>query len=424
MVAIDPKAKKAPPKSNVKPWDYNPRAVSQPVTNPAPPSRQPASKNPDSPSAGAHAPLPDASESVPTDPRAFQEYLNRRGAGLVVDGVVGPKTLAAAARLNVPVPQNLAPAARPAAAAPAANDEPAAAPPAPAPAHLTAGQIQQTMREQYGYLGLLLDIPDVNQVLTESIANERTPAQTLAALYDTGTWKNTQASVRNWMALSGTDPASAQAQIAAQKTAIQQTAATLGVPLAEDRLSQIATDSLKLGWTAQQINAAIGAEFQYKPGSQVGKVGAAENVIKQMAADYLVPISDATLADWDRQVAMGTATPDTFKQYMVTQAKGLFPTLQKQLDAGLTVQQLAEPYRQAAAQELDISPDSIDFKDAKWMRALSTTGPDGQPVMMGLADWQKTLRTDEQYGWDRTKNGIAAGYRVGNALSQALGLRA
>lgn len=366
--------------------------------------------------------VPGREEPIPTDPRAFQEYLNRRGATppLTVDGIIGPKTRAAAAQIGVPVPGDSPDSQT---SAPSAAPEPTT-PAAPTPVPLTAAQITQTMREQYGYLGQLLDIPDVNAVLTDSVANELTPQQTLARLYDTATWKNTQASVRNWMALSGTDPASAQAQIEAQKQAISTTASTLGIGIGNDRLTQIATDSLKLGWNAQQINAAVGAEFQYKPGAQVGAVGSAEQQVRKMAKDYLVPLSDATLADWDRQVAMGTASPDTLKQYIITQAKGLFPTLAQQIDGGLTVQQLAEPYRQTAAQELDISPDSIDFTDQKWMRALSTTGPDGKPTMMGLSDWQKTLRTDQQYGWDRTKNGIAAGYRVGNALSQALGLRA
>lgn len=366
---------------------------------------------------------------IPTDPKGFQQYLNNRGAKppLKVDGIIGPKTLAAARTLGVTVPDNLAPkapapVAHPAAAAPPQQSQPAeqitnTATTEPV-VHLTADEI----KARYGYLGAILDFPDVAQVIGQMAADPAmSDDQFLAALKNTPTWQNHTTNELNWIALK---PADQQARADGQKAAIVDQAKQLGITLDADRLNQIATDSLRLGWNGTQLAQAVAAEFHYRPGGQSGTIGQAEVSLKKMANDYLVPVTDATLANWETQIAAGTATPDTFKSYFIDQAAGLYKGIEKQLRGGATVQQLAEPYKQDAANELGVNPDAIDFAQPQWLRALSSTDPtSGQPIMMGRADWIRTLRTDPTYGWDKSQNGIAAGYAVGNTLAQAMGLR-
>lgn len=378
---------------------------------------------PASPAPGA--PPPPAPDPW-ADPRAFQQYLNDHGASpkLKVDGIIGPKTLEAARKQNVVVPPKPAPQAAP----PAAPPPPAAAPVASGGGAAVAADITplpratvDEIRARYGYLGALLDQPDIAEVIASYDSTTESDDQLLARLKGTPTFQNHSTNELNWIALK---PADQRARIDQQKTDLAHDAQVLGITIAPDRLEQIATDSLRFGWDDTKRSQAIAAEFHYQPGQQTGALGAAEVSLKKYANDYLVPVADSTLANWETQIAEGTATTDTFKQYFIDQAAGLYKGIEKQLRGGATVQQLAEPYKQDAATELGINPDSIDFSQPKWLRALSSTDPTtGQPTMMGRADWLHTLRTDPTYGWDRSENGVAAGYAVGNALTQALGLR-
>lgn len=367
---------------------------------------------------------------VPTDPKGFQQYLNDHGANppLKVDGIIGSKTKAAAQALNVPIPAELQPQATPA-PAPSASDAPTAAPaqqatPASAaPAALPTLSTDQ-IRARYGYLGAILDFPDVSSVIGQYAADpSMSDEQFLAKLHGTPTWQTHNQNELNWLARK---PQDQQALVDSQKAPIEAQAKTLGLNVSPDRLNEIATTAVKEQWNQAQMSAALAAEFHYQPGGQTGSIGAAERSIKQTAAQYLVPLADSTLAQWDAQIAAGTATSDTFRQYIATQAKTLFPSLAKGIDAGLTTDQLADPYRQMASQELGVAPESVDFTQAKWMKALSTTdpaNPTGQPTMMGLADWQRTLRSDPTYGWDNTINGRTAYTQMATAVTTALGLR-
>lgn len=385
------------------------RVVTAPIYTPPPPVLGP--------------PVPTVSTSDLI--RLLQIKLNGMGAHLAVDGVMGPKTQAAMQQYGLDVNGNPVPrAAAPAPPAPTAAGAGApAGTTAAAPAAANPQDIEEQIRSKYGYLGtVLLDNPEIHKVLFDAISGGWDSAQVQGALMGTNYWKTTQASQRNWNTLLGTDPASANAQIAQQAADIAQTAGKLGVNIAPDRLQQMATDSLRLGWDATQLQQAIGNEFHYTPGPQAGALGVAQGQLKQMAGQYLVPLSDQTLGDWEGQIAKGGATADSFRDYILNQSKGMFPALAKQIDSGMTVQQLADPYRQIAAKDLGVTPDSIDFTDPKWGRALNQVNPQtNTPMMMTQYDWQKTIRSDPAYGFQNGPVGKQLASQMTVNLAQSLG---
>lgn len=501
------------------------------------------------------APAPVApTESVPTDPAAFQQYLNDHGANLVVDGIIGPLTRAAAAALGIPVPgdtpattdlpiqggdvvgpggdgtdpvsiitrvanelgvdpklalaiakqesgldpmaigdgghsvglfqlndqgegagmsvadrqnaetnarialtqvaavarahpdwtpgQIAAAAQRPAdqatyaqrvnalyqggpitagptSTAPGAGGGAGSSTPA---ADLTPEQVQQQMRVRYGYLGGLLDRPDVAKVLTDGITQDKADNEILADLYNTDTWRSTQASARNWIGLTSQDPASAEAQIGQRQADIGVQAAKTGINISADRQRQIAIDSLKFGWDSTQLQEAIAAEFHYQPGAQTGQLGAAEGNLRSLAQQYMVPIDDATLAQYEMQIAQGIATPDTFRQQFTQHAQSLFPGLSQQITVDNPTSNVVAPWRNTIAQELGVAPETVDFTQPKWNRFLNQIDPKtGTPTPMSLYDTQRTIRGDDTYGWQYTKNGQDAGYQFQHAFLQAVG---
>lgn len=362
------------------------------------------------------APAPPPPPPIPTDPKGFQQYLKDHGANLGktgpkkdgVDGNIGPKTLAEAARLGIQVPPNLVPPAP----TPVGSPTP---PQQSAPVTQTVEDSSPTVvvpratvdeiKARYGYMfGAILDQPDVAAVVASYDSSTESDDQFLARVQNTQTFQTHNQNELDWMKLRKPDQDSL---IASQKAEIAKQAQSQGVPISDDRLTQIATDSLKFKWGSAQLANAISAEFSYKPGAQTGKIGQAERTLKQMAASYLMPLSDDTLAQWDAQIA-GGADPESFRQTMINVAKGRFPFASKLLDQGSTLADIVEPYRQTAASTLGINPDTIDFSDPKWSTSMVGFDPkQGQNSLLSDFDFQRKLKTDPAYGWQSSEPGKA-----------------
>lgn len=280
---------------------------------------------------------------------------------------------------------------------------------APPPEPATPGS-DADVRAKFGGWAWALDVPQVGDILRQAATEGWTDSQTRGAIEGTDWWKGTAAAGREFQRLQGEDPAEAQARVLQKKADISQIAAQLGVQIADDRLTKMAEDSLRFGLDATGLQQMVGSEFHYQPGGQTGLVGQAELKLKQYAGDYMLPLSDDTLAGWEGQIAQGRGTAEGYQAYMVQQAKQLYGNGNKEvtrlLDEGSTMQQIVQPFRDMAATELGLDPAAIDFRDPKWMRAVSTNDPNtGERRMMNQWEWQRTIRGDTAYGWSKTKKG-------------------
>lgn len=135
--------------------------------------------------------------------------------------------------------------------------------------------------------------------------------------------------------------------------------------------------------------------------------------MKQLAHDYVVPMSDGTLEKIAKDM-----TPEkskAFEDYIKTAAQGLYPTLAAQIKAGIPTAYLLDPYRQVGKQMLgeDFEP---DFQgDPKSIAALggSTDPETGRPAPMNLDQWRSHIKTHPGFGWDQTQ---AAADEVNNVM--------
>jgi hypothetical protein len=129
--------------------------------------------------------------------------------------------------------------------------------------------------------------------------------------------------------------------------------------------------------------------------------------LKEQAGQYYVPMSDQALQGWTQKIIGGQITADSFSAYLKEQAKSLFPGLANAIDQGITVQHYTDPYRQIAAQTLELNPDSVDFsspkfspalyqKDAKTGANTSMTLSDFGTYLRGLPDYAKTNQANQQ----------------------------
>lgn len=256
------------------------------------------------------------------------------------------------------------------------------------------------VQANYGYLSAFLHNPEIGPILAKAAKNGWGTNELLGALSQTEWWKKTSQTARSWQAQKKLDPATANQRLNQMTRQVQDLArSTLGYRLDDQRAMQMANTAIAQDWSQQDLQRAVGSEFHYQNNQQAlrGAAGQTIGQFNQLAANYLVPISKKTIGQWTRGVLQGVYQPQDFEEYVKQQAESLYPTLKSALDAGTTVRQYLDPYAQLAAQTLEISPDSIDWMNPKWAKALNTTTPDGQRAPMSLSDWGTYLRSLPEY---------------------------
>lgn len=281
-------------------------------------------------------------------------------------------------------------------------------------------EVEQWFQKYYGHEAWMYDVPELRQVMRDIASNPSgwTVDAVAGAMQNTGWWRETQKSVRDWTQTKAQDPATAAQTVTNRLQELKDAANAEGITVSDDRLRTMAEDSIKFGWTARQIQQAVGAEFHYTPGQQGGLVDS----VRKLAKDYLVPMSDDMMQTWGTQLATGNYTEDQFKVYLREQAKSLFPTLTSALDSGVTTRQYLDPYAAIAADTLGINAADVDFKDAKWTRPLYQIDPKtNQRTVMNLADWRTELKRNPAYGWDKTEGARTEALQVVGQLGQMFG---
>jgi hypothetical protein len=101
-------------------------------------------------------------------------------------------------------------------------------------------------------------------------------------------------------------------------------------------------------------------------------------------------------------------------------AKAKYGHLAPLIDQGLTLDEISGSFKTAAAQLLEVDPNTIDMSNAQYEVALNF-GEEGKKRVMTNGEWQKLLRTDQRYGWDKTENAKREAREWATALRQTFG---
>jgi hypothetical protein len=224
-----------------------------------------------------------------------------------------------------------------------------------------------------------------------------------AGLKNTTWWKKNADSVRQYKYLASTDPATLNARKTALAAQIRDTLGQLGGIASNNQVAQVATNALMFNWNDSQIRDVLSGYVQAVNGVYMGQAGTDVDAIKQTAWRNGIKLSDATVQSWARNMATGNgANASWYQDYIRQQAKSLAPGYAAQLDGGMDLYDIANPYIQAKAQILESDPQSIDLFDPDIRKALSATNDKGQPATQSL--WQFELSMRQKPEWLQTKN--------------------
>lgn len=282
---------------------------------------------------------------------------------------------------------------------------------------------EQAAQEIYGgYYAIVKSIPEIATLLQNAVNNGWSDAKFDYELKQTNWYKTTSESARQWDISKQTDPAAAQQQIDVRVAGIRDKALTLGVRLSDTSASTLAEASIRGGWSEQLLDNAIGSEaIKSTAGVSQLRTGYIGQTLKQTAANYGVALSDTTFNEWVNKVAVGQENEQSFQQYALQIAKGLYPGITAQLEAGQTYQQIVDPYRQLAGRTLEMNADNIDFTDPKWARAVTHTNDKGEQRPMNYNEWASYLRQDRSFGYEFTSAARQQAYQISNDLANLFG---
>jgi hypothetical protein len=271
---------------------------------------------------------------------------------------------------------------------------------------------------------------DVTALLQRSVTQKWYDSEQAATLMEqgfTGTeyYKNTTTSQQTFDKLT---PANKQAQIDASKLTIQQTYGNLQFD--DATLTTIATKAARDGKKGKALDLYIYQESFAKPvgttefaqptAATRALTSTAADEVRQVGRDYGVKVDDQTVQD----ILTGKTTLDSLRQSYKIAARRWYKGAADDIDAGVTVAQLFQPYKQYAAAVLGKPMDQIDLIDANGAPTIYSEALQGADGPLSIGDWVKKLKSDDRYGWQFTDDAKQKADNLVMSLEKAFGYRA
>lgn len=189
--------------------------------------------------------------------------------------------------------------------------------------------------------------------------------------------------------------------------------------------SKFVTDSINFGWTGETLKAETYKEvFRRNPDgtyanpTSVKRATSGNDYLatQLIAKNYFNSAPQSSI----ESVLTGTITTQDFQRQQREIAKKRYGHLSDLIDQGVTLEDLAGNYKQTAAKLLEVDPSTIDMSQGDYEVALSF-GEEGKKRAMTTGEWEKLLRTDSRYGWEKTENAKTEARNLANNLAQAFG---
>lgn len=271
---------------------------------------------------------------------------------------------------------------------------------------------EEEMASNYGWaLSVLKSNPELYKLFKRAVGPPAYgQAKFVAELRNTKWYKTRSESTRQALVLQKADPAEYNRRVSTAATAVaDQYYAMTGKQMSAAQAKKYGATAFTFGFNDAELRDLISGTVQsqtimMKQGGLGGSLGQAEQQMRSAAEDYGLDFSDTYFAgklnDIARQKTDVTSVTNGFRQ----QAKSRYAAFADQLDQGVTIKDIAEPYRQLMAKTLEISDKSIRIADKNIQNALTfrpTAGNKVQaPTGMNLADFERTLKNDPR--WDKT----------------------
>jgi hypothetical protein len=301
----------------------------------------------------------------------------------------------------------------------------------PPPSLASVPQLNEYIQQYYPQYAWLLSQPGVAQVIDQAIAQGygANTAYMQGQIENSSWWKTTSNAMRQYEQTLATTPGelnflnggSQAQQMLAQ---IQAAAATQGVQLTAQQAQEISSQALQFGWTAQQINNAIGSDVRFGGQNQTN----AATVVQQLqaiAGNYYQSPTSAALQQWAQGVASGTQTVQEFQARMAQDAAVKWAGYAPQIMQGQNMVQLTDSLRSNVAQTLEVAPASINFvTNPAYSKMLDYVAPGdktGVHRVMTQSEADQYVKSTPTFGYQNTQGARDNVAQLAQSITQSFG---
>ena len=280
----------------------------------------------------------------------------------------------------------------------------------------------EELASSYGWAyGFLNSNKELKGLFDKAVKGSWTPDKFQAELRDTKWWKSTSDTRRQAQVTKNTDPATWKATIEAAKIQVMQLAGEIGAAIPSSKLTKIATEMVEVGMDEDQLRYALGGYVTFtKEGGFRGEAAMHEYTMKQYAREMGVTLSDDTIKNQAQRIIRKIATVQDFQDEVRQSAKSMYPAYEDQIDAGITIKDIAGPYIQMMQKELQLPEASISAMNPLVKRALNGLDADGKPGGVPLYTFQSQLRSDPR--WKQTDQALDNVMQAGSQVLKNMGL--
>lgn len=138
--------------------------------------------------------------------------------------------------------------------------------------------------------------------------------------------------------------------------------------------------------------------------------------LQNVGKAYFNTVSDTTI----QNVLTGGMSSEDVARQQREFAKTKYAHLSNLIDQGLTLDDISQPFRKQAAQMLERSEDDIDMSTADFEVAFNV-GEEGKKRIMTTGEWNRALRTNKVFGWDKTDGAKREAREIAASIVQAFG---
>ena len=251
--------------------------------------------------------------------------------------------------------------------------------------------------------GILTAVPELRGILQRAVTGGWAVSKFQQAVQQSNWYRTNNAATRELVALAYSDPAEYRTRLANASSQVSQLAQQLGVRLNARQLGNLAHQFLAQGWTTTTLQHQL-AGFYNRAQQPQGQAAQIYQQLAQLYGDYGISYNFGTLQARTQQVLGGNTTLDSYKQNAINTAKSFYPGVAAQIDQGITVRQIADPYVSAQANLLELDPKSIDITGDLGIRRALQGQPNAQGVKVATPLWQYEQQVRNDPRWQFTNN--------------------
>lgn len=270
---------------------------------------------------------------------------------------------------------------------------------------------QEVAAQYQSALGLIYSVPEITQIFEKAVKEQWVgadgQAKFNAAVQNSNWYRNNNQYFREaWAAehfgmKDGQPGADWMATMQNARMAVQQRASRLGSQTTPEEVEALARRFVYEGWGAAGreglLDQALSEKIAYLPdgrgkGTLKGASGSLVDQLKSIASANGLSYTDNWYLSAAKSVAGQATTPEDWERDIREQAAGMWQTYAEKIRGGANMYDLASPYINTMAQELEISPEQVTLNDPYVRSAIA----DGT----SLWEFTKKLRNDPR--WEQT----------------------